>query len=120
MLYFYHLLSIGLGQLNTLSIFSMNIEPLGISQHLISLFTGIFSILLLLLSISSYRIIGLKNILYAASAFGLFAIRLFIDSFDEIHNILDDNQINLLNSFINLAILILFFLAIIKRNKYKQ
>src|SRR5690242_7906435 len=119
---------IGLHQANILSIFPINFESYkimlqsgiaqtyGISQHLISLLTGIFSVLLLLLSISSYRKTGLKNILYAVGAFGLFAVRLFIDSFDEIHNILDDNELNLLNSIIILAILILFFLSIVKRN----
>ena len=117
--------------INILSIFPINLESheillqsgilqtYGISQHLISLFTGIFSVLLLVLSISSYKKTGLKNVMYAGCAFGLYAVRFFIDSFDEIHNIIDDNQTNLLNSVINLAILIFFFLAIIKRNKYK-
>ncbi len=95
----------------------MDIEPLGITQQLISLFIGIFSILLLLLSISAYRKTGLKNILYAAGAFGLFAIRLFIEVFDEIHDIVDTYLLTFLNSTVTLAILILFFLAIIKKNK---
>ena|SRR6478609_1720978 len=103
--------------LNLFSNYSMDIEPLGITQNLISLFIGIFSILLLLLSISSYKKIGLKNILYAAGAFGLFAIRLFIEIFDENYDILDTYLITFLNSSITLAILILFFLAIIKKNK---
>ena len=107
-----------LGQLNLYSIFSMDIEPIGITQHLISLFIGIFSILLLLLSISAYRKTGLKNILYAAGAFGLFAIRLFIEVFDENYDIVDNYLLSFLNSSITLAILILFFLAIIKKNKY--
>ena len=105
-----------LGSLN-LPIFSMDIEPLGITQHLISLFIGIFSILLLLLSISAYRKTGLKNILYAAGAFGLFAIRLFIEVFDEIHDIVDTYLLTFINSTVTLAILILFFLAILKKNK---
>jgi hypothetical protein len=106
-----------LGQVNFFSFSSMDIEPIGITQSLISLFIGIFSILLLLLSISSYRKTGLKNILYAAGAFGLFAIRLFIEVFDEIHDIVDNYLLSFLNSSITLAILILFFLAIIKKNK---
>jgi hypothetical protein len=116
-LYFSQLLFIGLGQLNFSLLFSMDIEPIGITQHLISLFIGIFSILLLLLSISSYRKTGLKNILYAAGAFGLFAIRLFIEVFDENYDIVDNYLLAFLNSFVTLAILILFFLAIIKKNK---
>jgi hypothetical protein len=120
MFYIPQILFIGLFNVNFFSLFSTEIEPIGITQHLISLFIGIFSILLLLLSISAYRKTGLKNILYATGAFGLFAIRLFIESFDEIHDVLDDNKISFLNSFITLAILILFFVAIIKRNKYRQ
>jgi|SRR5215212_6859952 len=120
MSYFLHLVPIVMDYLNFISNFLLIFETAGITLHLISLLTGLFSILLLLLSISAYRKTGLKNILYAAGAFGLFAIRLFIESFDEIHNILDDKQINLLNSVITLAILILFFLAIVRRNKYRQ
>ncbi len=98
----------------------MDIEPIGITQHLISLFIGIFSVLLLLLYIQAYRKIGLKNILYASDTFGLFAIRLFIEVFDENYDIVDNYLLSFLNSSITLAILILFFLAIIKRNKYRQ
>lgn len=113
-----------------LSVFPISFEPFkimlqspqtyGISQHLISLFIGVLSVLLLILYLSSYRKTGLKNILYPAGAFALFAARLFIDSFDEIHNILNDDQLNLLNNIITLAILLLFFLAFVKKNKYKK
>src|SRR5689334_25383361 len=117
MLYFLQLLFIGLFDGNFFTLFSMDIEPLRITETIISLLIGIFSMLLLLLSISSYRKTGLKNILYAAGAFGLFAIRLFIEIFDESYDVLDTYLITFLNSFITLAILILFFLAIIRRNK---
>jgi hypothetical protein len=70
-----------------------------------------------LLCISAYRKIGLKNILYASDALGLFAIRLFIEVFDENYDIVDNYLLSFLNSSITLAILILFFLAIIKKNK---
>ena len=81
--YFSQILLPGLFNVNFFSPFPMDTEPIGITQHLISLFIGILSILLLLLSISAYRKTGLKNILYAAGAFGLFAIRLFIEILED-------------------------------------
>ena len=116
MLYFTQILIMGLSQIN-FSIFSIDIEPLGVTQNLISFFIGIFSILLLLLSISSYRKTGLKNILYATGAFGLFAIRLFIEVLEENYNIWDSYVVGFMSSSMTLAILVLFFLAIVKRNK---
>ncbi len=116
MLYFTHMLFMGLAKIN-FSIFSIDIEPLGVTQNLISLFIGIFSILLLIMSISSYRKTGLKNILYATGAFGLFAIRLFIGVLDENYNIWDSYVMSFTSSLLTLVILVLFFLAIIKRNK---
>jgi hypothetical protein len=117
MLYLTQILFMGLAQINYYSAFSIDIEPLGLTQNLISLLTGVFSILLLLLSISSYRKTGIKNILYASGAFGLFGIRLFIEVLEENYNIWDSYFVGFVTSSLTLAILVLFFLAIIKRNK---
>ncbi len=114
--YFSQTFIVGLSQTD-FSIFSIDIEPLGVTQNLISLFIGIFSILLLLVSISSYRKTGLKNILYATGAFGLFAIRLFIEVLEENFNIWVSYVVGFMSSSLTLAILVLFFLAIVKRNK---
>jgi hypothetical protein len=100
-----------------LSILSIDVQLFGIIHEFIYLFIGIFSLLLLLLSISSYRKTRLNNLLYAAGAFGLFAVRLFIEAIDANYDIADDYSISFLNSSITLGILILFFLAIVKRNK---
>ncbi len=116
MLYLSQILFMGLAQINY-SIFSIDIEPFGLTQNLISFLIGVFSILLLLLSISSYRKTGIKNILYASGAFGLFAIRLFIEVLEENYNIWDSIIVGFVTSSLTLAILVLFFLAIIKRNK---
>ncbi len=87
-LLFSQILLIGISQLN-MYIFPMEIEPFGVTEKLIALFIGILSILLFLLSISSYKKTRLKNVLYASGAFGLFAIEVFIDALEENYNILD-------------------------------
>jgi hypothetical protein len=50
---------------------------------LIQTITGIFSILLLALSISAYRRTGLKKLIYAAIAFALFGIQLLFESLED-------------------------------------
>ena len=78
--------------------------------------TGIFSLLLLALSILAYRRTGLKKIIFAAIAFSLFAIQLIIGSLEETFGILEEPPIgDILTASMTLAILVLFFLAIVKR-----
>ena len=115
--YLSQILSIGFSQLNFSSILSIESGSYEVTEKLISILIGIFSILLLLLSISSYRKTGLRSILYAAGAFGLFAVSLFLEALDENYNILDNYLVDLFSSSITLTILILFFLAIVKKNK---
>ena len=78
---------------------------------------GIFSLLLLALSISAYRKTGLKKIIYAASAFALFAVQLLFESLEETFEVLDTGYGSVITSSITLAILVLFFLAIVQKNK---
>jgi hypothetical protein len=78
---------------------------------------GIFSLLLLALSILAYKRSGLKKIIYAAIAFSLFAIQLLLESLEETFSLLEETPItDILISSITLAILVLFFLAIVRRN----
>lgn len=79
--------------------------------------TGIFSLLLLALSVSAYRKTGLKKILYAAAAFALFAIQLLFDSLEEYFEVLETGYGSIITPVMTLAILVLFFLAIVKKNK---
>jgi Na+/glutamate symporter len=79
--------------------------------------TGIFSLLLLTLSISAYKRTGIKKIIFAAIAFSLFAIQLILESLEDTIGILEDPPIgDILSSSLTLAILVLFFLAIVRRN----
>lgn len=78
---------------------------------------GIFSLLLLALSILAYKRTGLKKIIFAAIAFSLFAIQLILESLEETIDILEDPPIgDILSASMTLAILVLFFLAIVRKN----
>jgi hypothetical protein len=78
--------------------------------------TGIFSLLLLALSILAYRRTGLRKIIFAAIAFSLFAIQLILGSLEETFGILEEPPIgDILIASMTLAILVMFFLAIVKR-----
>lgn len=77
---------------------------------IIGLSLGLFA-----LSLSAYRNSGMKRILFAAGAFALFAIQLFLDYIEEVFNLLDEDITDIILSLITLGILILFFLAIVKR-----
>jgi hypothetical protein len=79
--------------------------------------TGILSLLLLALSISAYRKTGLKKIIYAAAAFALFGVQLLFESLEETFEVLDTGYGSVITSSMTLAILILFFLAIVQKNK---
>lgn len=74
-----------------------------------------FSLLLLGLSVLAFKNTGLKKILYAAAAFGLFAVSLFLEYAEESIKLLGDFDMDVLGSAITLGILILFFIAIVKR-----
>lgn len=75
-----------------------------------------FSILLFGLSISAYKKTALKGILYASVAFGLFAVQLFFDYAEDAIEGWEQPYNDVLFYAMTLAILVLFFVAIIKKN----
>ena len=78
--------------------------------------TGIFSLLLLALSILAYRRTGIRKIIFAAIAFSLFAIQLILGSLEETFGFLEEPPIgDILTASITLAILVMFFLAIVRK-----
>ena len=76
--------------------------------------TGIFALLLFALSILAYKRTRLKMIIYAAGAFALFAIQLLLQSLGEAFDFLENPVTNIVSSALTLAILILFFVAIVR------
>ena len=105
------------------SIFFLSNLILNISQQselleqIINIAILCFSILLFILSINAYLKTKLKIILYASTAFILFTIQLVFEILgDTISNI--ETPLNeIIVSSITLAILILFFLAVVRRNR---
>lgn len=93
----------------------LQIEPFEDIETAIMVATGVFSLILLALSISAYKRTGLKKIGYAAAAFALFGIQLLYESLEETFEVLDTGYGDVIVSSMTLAILILFFLAIIQR-----
>jgi len=83
-------------------------------ENLVALGIGILSILLLTLSITAYRKTRLQLTIYAIIIFAIFAIQQFIDFLDDIVIALDMPITDVLISSLTLAILIVFFLAIVR------
>ncbi len=92
----------------------LEIEPFAIDDGL-EIGIGIFSIILFALCITAYRNTGIKKILFAAAAFGLFAIQLLVDSLEDYIEFFEEGITDILVALITLAILILFFVAIVKK-----
>ncbi|MGE0243875.1 MAG: hypothetical protein AB7F53_08675 [Nitrososphaeraceae archaeon] len=85
------------------------------TDEILEIIVGIFALFLFALSISAYKAIQLKKLIFAIAAFGLFAVESFIDYLEDVLPILDTPYIDILLAIISLAILVLFFLAFVKR-----
>ena len=72
-------------------------------------------VILFALSITAYRNTGIKKILFAAAAFALFAIQLFVDSIEGYLVFLGEDATDILVALITFVILVLFFVAIVKK-----
>ncbi|HYY86541.1 MAG TPA: hypothetical protein VE594_05490 [Nitrososphaeraceae archaeon] len=77
---------------------------------------AVIAALLFTLSLSAYKNSRLKNLLYAVIAFSLFVIFLIYEYVEHTYTF-DTPVTDIVVPSIVLAILVLFFLAIIKRNK---
>jgi hypothetical protein len=93
----------------------MEFEPYEPITQAIQIAIAAFSILLLALSISAYKKTALKRILYAAVAFGLFAIQMFIEYLEDAFEAFDTPYTDVIFYGITLAILVLFFMAIVRK-----
>jgi hypothetical protein len=75
----------------------------------------VFALILFALSITAFRNTRIKKILFAASAFALFAIQIFIDSIEDYVSFFDEELVGILVKLMTFAILVLFFVAIVKK-----
>jgi hypothetical protein len=90
-------------------------EPYEPIEQTIKIGIGVFSLLLLGLSISAYRKTRLKAIMYAAMAFGLFAAQMLFEYLEEAVQGFDSPFNDIIFTGFTLAILVLFFIAIVRR-----
>ena len=95
----------------------MEFEPYEPITQAIKIAIAVFSLLLLGLSISAYKKTSLKRLLYAAVAFGLFSIQMFFDYLEDAVEAFDTPYSDIIFFGITLAILVLFFMAIVRRNQ---
>jgi len=89
-------------------------EPFGIESG-IELGIVAFALILFALSITAYRNTNIKKILFAAAAFALFAIQLFVDSIEGYLVSLDENITGIILKLMTFVILALLFVAIVKK-----
>lgn len=93
----------------------MEVDPYEPIVQLIKIGIAAFSILLLGLSITAYKRTALKGIIYAATAFGLFAAQLLFDYMEDAIEGLEQPYNDVIYYAMTLAILVFFFLAIVRR-----
>jgi hypothetical protein len=93
----------------------LQVELIDTLEGIIYLSSTVLALLLLALSISAYRNTGIKKIKYAIVAFGLFATFLFYEYLEGVFKFLEAIYSDLILASITFGILILFFLAIIRK-----
>jgi hypothetical protein len=93
----------------------MEVEPLEPLEQAIKIAITAFSIILFGLSISAYKKTGFKKIVYAAVAFGLFAVQMLYDYLADSIEALDIPLSDIIITSITLAILTLFFFAVVRK-----
>jgi hypothetical protein len=98
-----------------LDIDQVEFEPFEPVTQAIKIGIAAFSLLLLGLSVSAYRKTHLKRLVYAAIAFGLFALQMFVDYLEDAIPAFDTPYSDMIFFGITLAILVLFFVAIVRR-----
>jgi hypothetical protein len=93
----------------------MEVEPYEPITQAIKIAIAAFSLLLLGLSISAYRNTHIRRLVYAAVAFGLFSLQLFFDYLEDAVPAFDTPYSDIIFFGITLAILVLFFMAIVRK-----
>jgi hypothetical protein len=96
--------------------FFLEVELIDTVEGMIYLSSTVLSLLLMALSISSYRNTGLKKMSYAAAAFALFAAYLFSEYLESVYEFLQSAYSDAILPSMAFGVLILFFLAIVKKN----
>jgi len=90
-------------------------DPYDPIVQIIKIGIAAFSVLLLGLSLSAYKKTALKSVIYAAVAFGLFAAQLLFDYLEDAVQGWQQPHNDVIFYAMTLAILVLFFLAVVRR-----
>ena len=105
----------GIGEGTRIGMEQVEVEPYEPITQAIQIAIAAFSVLLLGLSISAYKKTSIKRILYAAVAFGLFSIQIFFDYLEDAVEAFDTPYSDIIFYGMTLAILVLFFMAIVRK-----
>jgi hypothetical protein len=85
-------------------------------ENALKIVIGIFALLLLALSVSAYRETGFKKLVYAIAAFSLFGIQSLFDFLADNVSLFDTEYNDIILLTMTIAILALFFVAVVKRD----
>jgi hypothetical protein len=105
----------GAGAIEEQSMQGIEAEPYEPIQQAIKIGIGVFSVLLLGLSLSAYKKTQLRRIIIAAIAFGLFAVQMFFEYLGDTVKTIEAPFNDLILSAMTLTIVALFFIAIVRR-----
>lgn len=81
--------------------------------------TGIFAVLLFVLSLIAYSRLKSKRIMYVAIAFAIFAVRVIVSKLDLFIPEVESTSLELLLAIMGFTALGLFFMAIVRREKIR-
>jgi hypothetical protein len=99
------------------SVQEIEAEPYEPIEQAIKIVIALFSVLLLSLSLSAYKKTRQRRIIYAAIAFGLFAVQMFFDYLGETMKAFEGPINDLIFSAMTLAIVAFFFFAIVRKHQ---
>jgi len=97
----------------------VEIGPYGWLEQVIKIGIAALSLILLGLSISAYRRTSFRSMLYASAAFGLFAVQMVFEFLGDAFGVGEPYN-DIITPGITLAILVLFFMAIVRKGRTSQ
>jgi hypothetical protein len=87
---------------------------------IIKIGAGIFAVILSALTLTAYRNLKSKRLLFVSAAFGLFAVHAIVSKLDLFIPEIESSIVEILTSTIIFFALAFFFLAIVKKPKIKS
>jgi len=85
------------------------------TEELLNAGVAAFALILLVLSLSTYRRTGLRGLLFVSAAFGLFAVEVVIRQLDSLIDVVGYQTDQIITTVMELIVLLLFFLAIVMK-----